>query len=182
LSLICKPVLYEVIHRISLSQVKDWLKSGGKAFIHVFVHKHLGYHFETEVARAPAPARCTRCFAGLLSGYGYGMRVCGLFSTEGWTRRVHFVREGVGGGGRGALDPGVKRLGVAQGDDNWMGKYFFTGGTMMNQVRPYARNDCPAPKAGGLGVQDPGSSHPNCRSDFLLGMRYPRPEPDALCG
>uniref|UniRef100_A0A6T6SLL3 Methyltransferase domain-containing protein n=1 Tax=Hemiselmis tepida TaxID=464990 RepID=A0A6T6SLL3_9CRYP len=46
------------------SRVTSWLKPGGKAFIHIFCHKHLAYNFETE------------------------------------------------------------------GDDNWMGKYFFTGGTM----------------------------------------------------
>ena len=47
-----------------MSRCVEWLKPGGKMFVHIFVHKHLAYNFETE------------------------------------------------------------------GDDNWMGKYFFTGGTM----------------------------------------------------
>ena len=47
-----------------MARCVEWLKPGGKMFVHIFVHKHLAYNFETE------------------------------------------------------------------GDDNWMGKYFFTGGTM----------------------------------------------------
>ena len=26
----------------------EWLKPGGKMFVHIFVHKHLAYNFETE--------------------------------------------------------------------------------------------------------------------------------------
>ena len=63
---ICSIEMFEHMknYEVLIGKCVEWLKPGGKMFVHIFVHKHLAYNFETE------------------------------------------------------------------GDDNWMGKYFFTGGTM----------------------------------------------------
>ena len=110
------------------SRIASWLNPGGLLFFHIFVHcRGLPYHYEVRL----------RSWALVMMWWWL---YCRCRCCHRRCRRLRFQRRGCHTGGcrlPSLLVPDFDAISMGlqvQGEDDWMTKFFFAGGTMVSEA------------------------------------------------